>query len=154
MSYFASADEVYRTLGRLLQDAATSGGLGAQLQQTNTSVLFALSDPAASIALTVAGNDPVVAFDAAEQDGALTLEMSADTAHEIFLGKLSLYDATDAERLVMSGSTESFVELWPTTMFVLPPRYTQILAAAGRAELADIEVNLPIQDPSLLTRRL
>jgi putative sterol carrier protein len=155
MAYFASADEVYETLGQLAQDAAVSGGLGPQLQQTNASVKLALSEPVATITVAFSeGKDPVVAFGDSGRDATLTLEMSTDAAHEIFLGKLDLFEAAGDGRLKQQGSKESFVAAWPANVFALPARYAQILAATGHDDLADIEASLPVEDPSLLNRRL
>ena len=157
MAYFASADDVYATLGRLIQDAAISGGLGSQLQQTNASVELALSDPAATITVDFAeGRDPVVAFGEPGRGTTLTLEMSADTAHEVFLGKRSLSQATADGLAQQRGSSETFVAVWPAAIFALPARYAQILAAADRSDLANIHASNSdqVQDPSLLESRL
>lgn len=156
MAYFASADEVYETLGRLMRDSAVSKGLGSQLRQTNASVKLALSDPAATITIAFSeGQEPVVAFGDPGRDLALTLEMSADTAHEIFLGKLGFFEAAGDGRLAQQGSRESFVGVWPAAVFALPARYAQILAAAGRDDLARVDASTPrVVDPSLSDRHL
>jgi hypothetical protein len=136
MGYFGSADDVYETLGQLLRDAATSQGLGPQLQQTNASVRLALSDPDARVTLVFAQDqDPVVEFGNSALNPTLTLEMSADTAHEVFLGKLSFFEAVRYGRLTQHGPSASFSAVWPIAEFTLPARYAQVLAAAGRGDL-------------------
>ena len=155
MPYFANADEVYETLGRLMEDAVASAGLGAQAQQTDASVRLALSNPAATITLTFsAGQVPAVAFGDSGRDSTLTLEMSADTAHEIFLGKLTLFEATSGRRLTQHGNADNLVALWRSASFALPARYEQILTAIGRTDLAQIDPQISVQDPSLLTPRI
>ena len=137
MTYFSSADEVYDTLGRLMQDAAVSGGLGPQLQQTTASVQLAMSDPESTITMMCSeGQDPVVEFGPGTESPTLTLEMSADTAHEIFLGVLNLFDAVDRGRLTLGGAGRDFLAIWPAAEFALPARYAQILDVTGHGEIA------------------
>ena len=139
MAYFSGAGEVYETLGRLMQHAARSGGLGMQLQQMDASIRLALSNPTATITLACSdGEEPIVAFGGAYGSQTLTLEMSADTAHEIFSGQLDLSAAASAGRLAQRGTSNGFWDVWPAAQFALPVRYAEILTAAGRADLTHV----------------
>ena len=137
MSYFNSADQVYETLGQLVRDVVVSGGLGPQLQLTNASVQLALSDPQTTITLAFAeGEDPTVDLGATGVSPTLTLQMSADTAHEIFSGQRNLFAALDDGRLTLLGGGRDFLGVWPALAFALPGRYAQILEATGHSDLA------------------
>ena len=137
MAYFSTAEEVYDTIGQLVQDAALSLGLGPELQQTDTSVRLALSGPEATITVAFReGGGPEVTFGSSAMTPALTLEMSTDTAHEMFLGKLRFVEAASDGRVKQEGASASLSAVWPVAEFALPARYSQILVAAGRDDLA------------------
>jgi hypothetical protein len=139
VAYFRSAEDVYDTLGRLMQDAAASGGVGPLLQQANASAQLTLYDPSATITLAWSENEEaIVVFGNTDLHPGLTLEMSADTAHEIFLGKLNFFEAAGDGRVSRKGSNTAFLAIWAAAEFALQARYVQVLAATGHDDLASI----------------
>lgn len=63
-----------------------------------------LSEPTATITLAFAEDqDPVVAFGDSGLHPELTLQLSADTAHELFLGKLDFFEAVGGRTYCAPG---------------------------------------------------
>jgi hypothetical protein len=135
MPYFNNSSEIYDSFGRLLSDLVTSDGIGESLRGTETSIRFVLSDPGAELTWILKADAPGVVLGSTAGTADLTLEMSADCVHELFLGMRDYWFDVASGTVSALGSAPTVGALWPAVQFTSRSRYAQILSDLDRADL-------------------
>ena len=134
MSYFADADDLYATLGRLITDALDDEMLGPLFARANTITRWSYSEPEATITMRLADGEPArVDFGASDLEPEVTLTMDADVAHQFWVGDLNVGIALARGQIVATGPVEKILRLVPLATRVVP-RYRRLLATQGRLE--------------------
>jgi len=137
MSYYADADDIYETLGRLFVDALNDERLGPLFARANTVTRWEYENPHATITLRLADGEPaMVEFGDSALPAEVTLAMDADVAHQFWLGELNVGVALARGQIVATGPVEKILRLVPLATSVVP-RYRRLLVAAGRLEEAE-----------------
>jgi SCP-2 sterol transfer family len=138
LAYFKDAQEVYDTIGRLMQDAAADEELATKFRKANTIVRYDYRDPESAITVRLQEGQPGdVDFGASEMEPEVTMTMEADTAHRFWLGDVNVTVALARGQIKASGPVSKILKLVPLAK-PLFPRYKAQLEAQGRADLADV----------------
>jgi len=134
VSYFADADDLYGTLGRLITDALEDEMLGPLFARANTTTQWLYTTPEATITMRLADGEPAqVAFGPTDLVPEVTLAMDADVAHQFWIGELNVGVALARGQIVATGPVEKILRLVPLATRVIP-RYRRLLVAQGRLE--------------------
>ena len=138
MAYFRDAQEVYDTIGKLMQDAATDEELAPKFRKANTIVRYEYRDPESAITVRLQEGQPGdVDFGDSDMEPEVTMTMEADTAHRFWLGGVNVTVALARGEIKASGPVSKILKLVPLAK-PLFPRYKAQLEAEGRAELAEV----------------
>jgi putative sterol carrier protein len=138
LAYFKDAQEVYETIGKLMQDAAADEELAPKFRKANTIVRYDYRDPESAITVRLQEGQPGdVDFGASEMEPEVTMTMEADTAHRFWLGDVNVTVALARGQIKASGPVSKILKLAPLAK-PLFPRYKAQLEAQGRADLADV----------------
>jgi len=130
---YKSADELYKYMGQIFALAFETDGLKDKLNATGVTLKLNLSGPDSTIAVDF-GNGIVQFGDDITMDVAVDLEMTADTAHRFWLGKLNVPLAIAKREIKVHGSVQKVLKLAPL-MQPLHEKYQQILKDAGLEEM-------------------
>jgi hypothetical protein len=134
MSYFADANDLYGTLGKLITDALDDEMLGPLFARANTTTQWLYTSPEAAITMRLADGEPArVDFGPSDLVPEVTLAMDADVAHEFWTGELNVGVALARGQIVATGPVEKILRLVPLATRVIP-RYRRLLASQGRLE--------------------
>lgn len=137
MPVFASEQDVYDQIGRLLEEMCEDPELAVQCQRADTVVRYRYRDPDAVITVDLRRDaTPRVWCGECELEPEVTLTMAADTAHAFFLGEVNVTVAIARRQIVPSGPVAKILKLVP---LVKPffPRYRALLAGAERRDLVE-----------------
>ena len=138
MAYFKDAQEVYDTIGKLMQDAATDEELAPKFRKANTIVRYEYRDPESAITVRLQEGQPGdVDFGASDMEPEVTMTMEADTAHRFWLGGVNVTVALARGQIKASGPVSKILKLVPLAK-PLFPRYKAQLEAQGRTDLAGV----------------
>ena len=138
MAYFKDAQEVYDTIGRLMQDAAADEELAPKFQKANTIVQYQYREPESQITVKlIEGEDGAVDCGETAMEPEVVMTMDADTAHRFWLGDVNVTVALARGQIKASGPVSKILKLVPLAK-PLFPRYKAQLEAQGRADLADV----------------
>ena len=133
---FASDEDVYQHLGRLLVEMCADPVLGPQWQRADTVVQYRTFDPDTQSTVDLRADSVPTAYlggtDVLVPE--VTMTMSADTAHRFFLGEVCVPVAIARGEIVTAGPAGKVLKLLP---LVKPffPRYRALIEASGRADL-------------------
>lgn len=134
MPIFRDADEAYRHLGGLfeyvvadatLSDVVAATGLVARLRLTDPACVLVVDFPAKRVFFGDAGTDVTAAFQ---------LEMSADAAHALWLGRSSPATLLATRRVRVRGSARKLLRLQSLGERLIPV-YEKLLRDADREDL-------------------
>lgn len=120
----AKADEVFGELFRILVADET---VQARLQDSNLSVRLIHTRPDSQIYVSA---DGMLVGDDVPETATITIKMSSDTAHALWLGTLMMPTAIATGKVRIRGKVAKVLELVP----ILQPafdRYPEIAANAG-----------------------
>lgn len=120
------AEQVFGTLFRIL---AKDEAFTARLRESGLTVRLLQKKPDCTIFLSP---DGVVVGDQAPENAAITIKMSCDTAHALWMGTLMMPTAVATGRVRIRGKVAKVLEFVP----ILQPafdRYPEIAAASGIA---------------------
>lgn len=135
MGRFRDADEVRRYVGGIFEDALRDPELAEGFARTGVNLLrLRMREP--DMLLLV---DPVAGTVSTEDDGRKpTVEITApaDVAHRFWLGKVNIALALARGEMRAKGPIDKIIRLVPLTKKIFP-RYRDMLARAGRNDLAD-----------------
>ena len=135
MSYFRDADEVYRVLGGMLEMVGDDEELG--IGKADTVIENRYSDPEAVITITLRPDVPaVIEYGSSGAEAEIILSMPSDVAHRFWLGEVNLPLALARGQMTATGPTPKLLALVPLLKPVFP-RYRELLAQQGRADLAE-----------------
>ena len=139
MAYFKDAQEVYDTIGKLMQDAATDDELAPKFRKANTIVRYEYRDPESAITVRLQEGQPGdVDFGESEMEPEVTMSMEADTAHRFWLGKVNVTVGLARGQITAKGPVAKILKLVPLAKPIFP-RYVAQLEAQGRPDLIDVE---------------
>jgi hypothetical protein len=133
--YFQDAEELYRYVGRLLQDLNDDPELGPRFRMANTVVQYRLSNPEAVVTANLLdGGDGRVDCGSTELDPQVTLWMEADLAHRFWLGLVSPTKELARGNMKAKGPVAKILKLVPLARpgFDI---YMERLRAEGRDDL-------------------
>ena len=117
MSRFATEQEVYDDLGKILASAAADEGLSARLKETDAVVQYRVSEPNATLTLDArkkSGTKVELGETKLEPDIVFALE--ADVAHELLNGELNLTSALSSGAIATKGPVTKVLKLLPVTL--------------------------------------
>jgi putative sterol carrier protein len=120
----AQANEVFGELFRILVADET---VQARLRESNLSVRLIHTKPDSQIYVSA---DQLIVGDDVPETATITIKMSSDTAHALWLGKLMMPTAIATGKVRIRGKVAKVIELVP----ILQPafdRYPEIAANAG-----------------------
>jgi putative sterol carrier protein len=138
LAYFKDAQEVYDTIGKLMQDLAADEELAPKFRKANTIVRYAYRDPESTVTVRLQEGQPGdVEFGESDMEPEVTMSMEADTAHRFWLGKVNVTIALARGQIKASGPVQKILRLVPLTKPVFP-RYKAQLEAQGRTDLLDV----------------
>lgn len=133
MGTYKSAEDLYTYMGQIFALAFETEGLKEKLNATGVTLKLNLSDPDSVIAVDF-GNSIVQCGSDVTMDVAVDLQMTADTAHRFWLGKLNVPLAIAKREIKVHGSVQKVLKLAPL-MQPLHEKYQQILKDAGLEEM-------------------
>jgi putative sterol carrier protein len=134
---FKDADEVYATIGKLLQDIAEDDELAPRFRKANTIVRYEYRDPEAVMTVRLQEGQPGdVDFGESDMEPEVTMSMEADTAHRFWLGQVNVTTALARGQIKASGPVAKILKLVPLAKPVFP-RYKAQLEAQGRDDLVN-----------------
>ncbi len=137
MAYFKDAQEVYETIGKLLQDIVTDEELAPKFRKANTIVRYQYREPDSTITVRLQEGQPgEVDFGESEMEPEVTMAMEADTAHRFWLGDVNVTVALARGQIKAKGPVAKMLKLVPLTKPVFP-RYKAQLEQQGRTDLID-----------------
>jgi hypothetical protein len=135
--YFQDADELYRYLGRLLQELSDDAELGPRFRKANTVVQYRTSNPDAVVtAKLMDGQDGRVDCGATELEPEVTLSMEADMAHRFWLGLVSPTKELARGNMKAKGPIAKILRLVPLARPGFE-RYIERLRHEGRDDLLE-----------------
>jgi hypothetical protein len=138
MAYFTDETTVYETVGSFLADVAATGGVGEGLRRSNTVVQINLTDPSATITLDLQETTtPRVDLGPSSLEPTVELVMTADTAHELFVGSRNLLASVQEGAVTFTGLAPRLLSAWPALIFAGAAYYRMRLEVAGRTDLLD-----------------
>lgn len=137
MAYFKDADEVYEYIGKLFQDLDEDEELSPKFKQANTIVQYRYSEPDSQITVKmIEGEDGQVDLGETDMEPEVVMTMTADTAHEFWLGQVNVTVALARGRMRAKGPVAKILKLVPLVKPVFP-RYRQMLESQGRSDLVE-----------------
>lgn len=137
MAHFKDENDVYRFIGRLMQELAQDPELAPKFRQANTTVRFQLHEPDSQITVEMCPEREMkVDLGPSELDPEVVMSMAADTAHGFWVGKVNLTAALGSGEITATGPVAKILRFVPlvTPSFA---RYEQMLRDAGRTDLLE-----------------
>jgi hypothetical protein len=139
VGYFKDAQEVYETIGRLLDGLTRDPELMPKFQRADTIVQYVHRDPEAIITVRLEqGREGQVDFGETAMEPEVTMTMDADTAHRFWLGRVNVTVALARGQIKAKGPVAKILKLVPLVKPVFP-RYRAQLEAQGRSDLVEDE---------------
>lgn len=137
MAVFKDADEVYATIGKLLEGIVTDEELGPKFRKANTIVRYEYRDPDAVMTVRLQEGQPSdVDLGPSDLEAEVTMSMAADTAHRFWLGRVNVTVALARGEIKASGPVAKILKLVPLAKPIFP-RYKALLEAQGRTDLVE-----------------
>lgn len=137
MGYFKDADEVYETLGKLIEGLANDDELAPKFRKANTIVRYDYAEPESAITVRLQEGQPGdVDFGDTAMEPEVTMTMKADTAHRFWLGKVNVTVALARGEIKARGPVAKILRLVPLAKPAFP-RYKAQLEAQGRQDLVE-----------------
>jgi putative sterol carrier protein len=127
MPVYDSTEKATEVFGRLFEILSKDETFTSKLRESSLSVKLVHTKPDCLIFVSA---DTVLFGDQVPQDAAITIKMSCDTAHALWLGKLMMPTAVATGKVRVRGKVAKVIQLVP----ILQPafdRYPEIAAAAG-----------------------
>ena len=127
MPVYESTEKAAEVFGQLFDILSEDENFTSRLRETGLSVLMIHTKPDCQIYVSP---EKVVVGETVPDNATITIKMSCDTAHELWLGKLMVPTAVATGRLRIRGKVAKVIELVP----ILQPafdRYPEIATANG-----------------------
>lgn len=117
MSRFATEQEVYDDLGKILASAAADEGLSARLKETDAVVQYRVSEPAATLTLDARKQSgATVELGETKLEPEIVFALEADVAHDLLNGELNLTSALASGAIATKGPVTKVLKLLPVTL--------------------------------------
>lgn len=129
MTTYQTTGQAEQVFGELFRILIADETFTARLRDSGLTVRLVHSKPDCTIYLSP---DGVVTGDQASREAAITVKMSCDTAHALWMGKLMMPTAVATGKVRIRGRVAKVLEFVP----ILRPafdRYPEIVAASGVA---------------------
>jgi len=131
LTTFATANDVYDRIGRVMQELASDPELIPIFQETDTCVRFELHDPESAITVGSRGRGPVrVDFGPSEQEPEVVVSMDADVAHTYLLGELDMTVPLARGQMTAEGPVTKILAVLPIFEPLLP-RYRALVSGTN-----------------------
>jgi hypothetical protein len=135
--YFQDAEELYRYVGRLLEELSDDPDLGPRFRRANTIVQYRMTDPEAVVtAKLIDGEEGQVDCGHTALEPEVTLWLEADLAHRFWLGRVSPTKELARGRMKAKGPVAKILRLVPLARPGFD-RYVERLRAEGRDDLLE-----------------
>ena len=133
MSAFTSAQEIYDSIGRVMQELAADPALQPVFREADTCVRYELHDPDAAITIGSRGGERVrVDFGETDQDPEVVITMDAETAHRYLLGEVDMTVALARGQMTAEGPVTKILAVLPIFEPLLP-RYRALVSGPNGA---------------------
>ena len=117
MSRFATEQEVYEDLGKLLTSAAADEGLSTRLKETDAVVQYRVTDPVATLTVDARKRSGTkVELGETKLEPEIVFSLAADTAHDLLNGELNLTAALASGDIATKGPVTKVLKLLPVTI--------------------------------------
>lgn len=127
MSQFATADEVYATIGEFLTQITQDSEMRDKFAAANTSFRVTYHDPDAVMVVDCTQNPPVVSCGDTTTPAEIDLKMSADDGHSFWMGTLNMTVALAKKKVQVAGPMSKMMKLLPA-MRPAFPKYKAFIA--------------------------
>jgi hypothetical protein len=135
--HFSDAAELYRYLGRLLEELSDDPELGPRFRRANTIVQYRTTNPDAVItAKLLDGQDGQVDCGETTLEPEVELSMEGDVAHRFWLGLVSPTKELARGNMTAKGPVAKILRLVPLARPGFA-RYVERLEAEGREDLLE-----------------
>jgi hypothetical protein len=135
--HFADAAELYRYLGRLLEELSDDPELGPRFRRANTIVQYRTTNPDAVVtAKLIDGQDGQVDCGETTLEPEVELSMEGDVAHRFWLGLVSPTKELARGTMTAKGPVAKILKLVPLARPGFA-RYVERLEAEGREDLLE-----------------
>ena len=141
MSVFQDADDLYATIGELMDRAKKDPKIGQKIAKANVIIQFRYTDPEAVTTINAKGNpsQPGAYVDVIHGPCPLTpdveMSMQADLAHQFWHGKVNLMSALSKKQIKTKGPLPKILKLLPAVQ-PLYKVYPDLLRELGQEHLA------------------
>lgn len=138
MSLFPSADDVYRCIGGLMVGARNHAQLGPKVKASQLIIRFEYTNPESAI--TIDAQNPEegynfnVIFGDIDIKPNVLMTMTADVAHQFWLGKVNLTAALTRGQIKAKGPIQEILKLLPAIQPAYA-MYPEHLKSIGRDDL-------------------
>jgi hypothetical protein len=134
MTVFRDSDEVYRYLGGLFDRACADDVLGPVAAATGVVARLRLVDPDCALVLDLSGRRVLLGSDGDDVAAAVELEMAADLAHALWLGRVQPATLLATRRARARGSVRKLLRMQGLGEQLIPV-YEGLLRDANREDL-------------------
>lgn len=135
MAYFKEADEVYRYIGGIFEEALQDPELADRLASSGVVLRINCREPTATILVDMP-NRTVTSGADPNAPATVSLSMHADVAHRFWLGTVNISMALAKGEMRAKGPVPQILKLVPVARQLFP-RYRTLLEATGRFDLVD-----------------
>jgi hypothetical protein len=132
MSVFADADEVYRFVGGIFEQALVDPVMGRRLAASGVVLKVHHTEPGATFTVDMPHYRVVYGDDGPAP--VIEMFMSADLAHRLWLGRVNVSSAIARRQVRTRGSITKIFRLVPLVKDLFPT-YRHLLEEAGRQDL-------------------
>lgn len=124
MAAFKDTQHMYETLGDLWSYVIRETEFGVKLKEYDITYKFIMSEPKGYIFVD---HEQVLTGDAANRDAVITMELSGDTAHDFWLGKIKLPVALATRKIKSRGPIPKVLKILPflKPVYQLYPQYCE-----------------------------
>ncbi|MGH8974869.1 MAG: SCP2 sterol-binding domain-containing protein [Acidimicrobiia bacterium] len=134
MGVFRDANDVYRCIGRIFEEAIADPEIGPKTKEAGITVRFDFTDPDSTLFVNFATGEVFFGDDVPSTDAAVKMGMKADDANKFWLGRLNLVMAMAKGQVRARGSVPEMLKMLPLAK-PLYARYEAQLKEAGRDDL-------------------
>ena len=130
MPVFNDANQLYDTFGALFTQLANDPKVAQVIAKSGLIIRFKYSEPDSEITIDATKEPIEVFYGPCSLKPMVDMSMSADTAHQFWLGKLNLVSALTRGNIVAKGPIPSIMKLLP----IISPAfkiYPEVLKAKG-----------------------
>ncbi|HEY4410890.1 MAG TPA: hypothetical protein VGO87_13505 [Acidimicrobiia bacterium] len=131
MATFATAQQVYDTIGLFLDQLCKDPEIGPKFVAADTSFLIRYSDPECTMMMDATVDPPVMTMNPDPgTETEIALEMAADDGHAFWKGEMNMALALAKGKVKVSGPISKIMKLLPA-MRPAFPKYKAFLAERG-----------------------